>query len=238
MVLDEDGQVAHRAGRGGDPLGDLALDHEDGPLRPRRVPEQPVEDRARHVVGQVRDDVVRRREQRARSWSSASPSMRWSLPGAVGIGHGPRDLGGESRRGGRERVVELDRRHRRARGEQAAGQDAESRADLEDPPSRRRRGVGEDRVEDVDVGEEVLRQAVAGWRPASWSVRRTVSASRRGGRTTVGGRPPVGPVIAGRAAATASRRGRARPAPRPRSGGPRPRRSSPRCPCRGPAAAR
>ena len=37
VVLDEHGQVAHRAGRGGDPLGDLALDHEHEPVRPRRL---------------------------------------------------------------------------------------------------------------------------------------------------------------------------------------------------------
>ena len=65
--LDEHGQVAHRAGRGRDPLGDLALDHEHGPGRPGRRLEQPMEDRARDVVGQVRDDVVRRREQRRRA---------------------------------------------------------------------------------------------------------------------------------------------------------------------------
>ena len=63
VVLDEDRQVAHRAGRRGDPLGHLALDHEHGPVRARRLAEQPVEDRARHVVRQVGHDVVRRGEQ-------------------------------------------------------------------------------------------------------------------------------------------------------------------------------
>ena len=37
VVLDEDGEVAHLPGRRRDPLGDLALDHQHEPLRPRRL---------------------------------------------------------------------------------------------------------------------------------------------------------------------------------------------------------
>jgi hypothetical protein len=56
-------------------------------------------------------------------------------------------------------VIELDRRHGGAGGLEAAGQDAEARTDL--GSVGRRGGGGQDGVEDVDVGEEVLRQAVA-----------------------------------------------------------------------------
>ena len=63
VVLHEDRQVAHPAGRRGDPLGDLALDHQHEPLRPRRCAEQGVQDRAGDVVRQVGDDVVRRLDE-------------------------------------------------------------------------------------------------------------------------------------------------------------------------------
>ena len=63
VVLDEDRQVAHLPGRRRDPLGDLALDHQHEPVRPRRRAEQRVQDRARDVVRQVGDHVVRRRDE-------------------------------------------------------------------------------------------------------------------------------------------------------------------------------
>ena len=56
----------------------------------------------------------------------------------------------------REATVELDRGHFRPRSEKRAGQQAESRADLEDPPARSGVRFGKDRVEDVGVGQEVL----------------------------------------------------------------------------------
>ena len=46
------------------------------------------------------------------------------------------------------------------RGQERAGQQAEARADLEDPATGRRVGLREDRVEHVRIGQEVLRQAV------------------------------------------------------------------------------
>ena len=63
VELDEDGQVAHPARRGGDPLRDLGLDHQDEAVRARRAAEEPVQDRARDVVRQVRDDAVRARHE-------------------------------------------------------------------------------------------------------------------------------------------------------------------------------
>src|SRR5207247_7190045 len=63
---------------------------------------------------------------------------------------------------GGEAPVELDRRHPGSGVEETAGQEAETRADLEDARSRTGRGLGEDRLEDVGVGQEVLAQAVAG----------------------------------------------------------------------------
>ena len=58
VVLHEDRQVAHLPGRRGDPLGDLALDHQHHPPRPRRLAEERMQDRRRDVVRQVRDHVI------------------------------------------------------------------------------------------------------------------------------------------------------------------------------------
>src|SRR5207249_790217 len=63
VVLDEYRQVAHLAGAGRDPFGDLALDHQDEALRPRTFAEQGMQDRAGDVDGQVRNHLVRRRHQ-------------------------------------------------------------------------------------------------------------------------------------------------------------------------------
>ena len=63
VVLHEHGQVAHLPGRGGDPLRDLALDHQHEPARPRGGTQEGMQDRARDVVRQVGDDVVRRPDQ-------------------------------------------------------------------------------------------------------------------------------------------------------------------------------
>ena len=51
-------EAAPEPGRRRDPLRDLALDHEHRALRPRRRSQQRVQDRARDVIRQVRDDVV------------------------------------------------------------------------------------------------------------------------------------------------------------------------------------
>ena len=67
VVLDEDRQVAEPAGARRDPLGHLALDHQHEPARTGRLAEQPVEDRAGDVVGQVGDDVVRLGQQAGRA---------------------------------------------------------------------------------------------------------------------------------------------------------------------------
>ena len=85
VVLDEDRQVRHVAGRRRHAFGDLALEHQDQALRARRTGQQPVQDRARDVVRQVRDDVVRRRHEarrgpgrarRPRSAAGARPRPR------------------------------------------------------------------------------------------------------------------------------------------------------------------
>ena len=126
VVLHEDRQVAHLPGRRGDPLGDLALDHQDEPLRPRRRAEQRVQDRAGDVVRQVGDHVVGRldeprrgpgRARRPRSGAAAPRLERPVEPVAQERG---------------QPAVELDRGHRRPGREQAAGQEPEARPDLED----------------------------------------------------------------------------------------------------------
>ena len=67
-----------------------------------------------------------------------------------------------SRRKAARCAVELDGGDRGARRQQAGRQEAEARPDLEDAAARRRVGLGQDGVEDVRVGQEVLRQGVAG----------------------------------------------------------------------------
>ena len=125
-------------------------------------------------------------------------------------------------------AIELDGRDRGAGREQPAGQEAEPRADLQHPVPRHGVGLAQDALEHVDVGEEVLAQPVA--RPEARV------AERAGGRTGGSSRRSAG--LIGQAAATAVRRGRARPAPPLRAAGRLPRRSSPRCRCTGPVAER
>ena len=113
----------------------------------------------------------------ARSWSRMSPSTRTREPArsdATGSVADPSacaraaDLGIEPiAEPARQREVELHRGHPRAGGEQAFGQDAQSRPDLQDPLARLRLGGGEDLLEDGDVRQEVLRQGVAGPQPRS-----------------------------------------------------------------------
>ena len=62
----------------------------------------------------------------------------------------------------RQATIELHGRDRGTGIEQAARQEAQAGPDLQDVAAGRRRRLGQDPVEDVDVGEEVLRQAVAG----------------------------------------------------------------------------
>ena len=120
VVLDEDGQVAHAARRRGDPLGDLALDHQHAALGARRLAEQPVEDRAGDVVRQVGHDVVGRRDEAARSTGRGRPPRR-------GAARRPRARR-RRRRSAKPREaqapVELHRGHAGAGREEPAGQDA------------------------------------------------------------------------------------------------------------------
>jgi hypothetical protein len=62
----------------------------------------------------------------------------------------------------RQTTVELDRGDLGAGVEEASGQETEAGADLEDPPAWPRFRLGQDRVEDVGIGEKVLRQGVPG----------------------------------------------------------------------------
>ena len=66
---------------------------------------------------------------------------------------------------GGKAAIELDGGDRGARRQQAGRQEAEARPDLEDAAARRRVGLGQDGVEHVRVGQEVLRQGVAGADP-------------------------------------------------------------------------
>src|SRR5207253_10086604 len=62
----------------------------------------------------------------------------------------------------RQTAVELDGRHRGTAVQEAGREQPEPRADLEDPGAWLRVGFGEDRLEHVDVREEVLRHRMSG----------------------------------------------------------------------------
>ena len=125
----------------------------------------------------------------------------------------------------------------------AAGQEPEAGADLQHALARARLRLAQDPVEHVDVGEEVLRQrwrgAQAGLaeRPADGERVEPRARRRRDVRDALARADSAVTAqrIAGAAAAaTAARRGRGRPARRPRTAVRRPRRSSPRCRCTAP----
>ncbi len=84
---------------------------------------------------------------RVRSWSSASPSISRRVV----------DAGEPLAEEGRQPVVELDRGDDGPGVEQPGRQQPEARSDLEDAPPGGRVCLGEDRVEHVRVGQEVLR---------------------------------------------------------------------------------
>ncbi len=87
----------------------------------------------------------------------------------------------------------------RPRREEPPGQDAEPRADLEDPATRDRGGRGEDRLEDVHVGQEVLAEAALGVEP------RLPEGPPHGGRVEVDRGRRAHPVTRPAASASASR---------------------------------
>ena len=137
-----------------------------------------MEDRARDVVRQVRDDVVRRR-RRARSGPGRArrPRSSVSRPAAISVREVARARNAARPRSSSTAVTAAPASSR------PLGQDPEPGPDLEDPAARRRRRLGEDRLEDVGVGEEVLghrgRGGPAGRRPGASGGRR--AASTRGG---------------------------------------------------------
>ncbi len=165
VVLDEDREVAHGAGPRSHALGDLPLDHQDATVGAWLRAQQPVQDRARHVVRQVRDHVERRDDERRQvgvqdvrgNQPKRARRVRGRRAGPLGSG---RDRGLE-RRGEvlHHPAVELDRSHRGAGVQQAAGEDPQARPDLEDRPAGRCTRSVEDRLQHVDVHQEVLAEA-------------------------------------------------------------------------------
>ena len=138
-------------------LRDLALDHQRETPGSRAPPKEPVEDRARDVVRDVQATTSYGSGTR---WtdrgSSASPSTsRAGLPACSSAG--------ERLPAARQRVtqVQLHRGHLRGRREQPAGQEPETRPDLEDPAPGLGIRLGQDPLEDLHVREEVLGQVVA-----------------------------------------------------------------------------
>jgi hypothetical protein len=116
-----------------------------------------MEDGARDVVRQVGDDVVWRPDELrhrlvehvALDQAQATRGTRIGAPGLERPVEPASEALGEA-------AVELDRDDRCARIEEGTGQHTETGPDFEDHPGGRRRGLGNDPLEDVDVRQEVL----------------------------------------------------------------------------------
>ena len=93
-----------------------------------------------------------------RSWSSASPSTIRSAPASSSSGNVSRSSATSPRSSSTAVTCAPGR-------EQPAGEEPQPGPDLQHAPLRRRVGLAQDPLEHVDVGEEVLRQVVAGPQP-------------------------------------------------------------------------
>ena len=235
VVLDEHAEVRQPAGRGGDPLRDLALDHQHQPARARGSAEEPMKRRRGHVVREIGDHVVGRLDEVDEVLVEGVAAINRSRPSSSSPAKRPCNAD--------HPVVELDRGHPGARLEEPARQHAQPGPDLEHTLVGRRVGLREDAFEHVDIDQEVLRQPVPGSQPGLPQRppdRQGVEPRSRGRRDV---RDAAHAAVTSRrrrerAAATVSRRAPCPPAHRPRTARPRRRRSSRRCRYRAPAVGR
>ena len=188
-----------------------------------RLAQEPVEDRAGDVVRDVGDDVVGLGDevdevlvQRVALHDPQGACLQLRLERLPQDAHEP--------------PVQLHRGHLRARREQAAGEEPETRPDLED---RRARARDPPRAR---MRSRISTSARKFWERL-WRARRPASRSRRWTYRGSSRRSPVRPrSLIERGAATAARRGPGRRARPRRTAGRRLHRSSPRCRCTGPGA--
>ena len=139
----------------GEPLADLALDHRhpDGDLRERLDRAQ--DDRRRDAVGQVGDDLGRRRVERGEVELDGVGEVQ----GRVGV------RAERVAQGRLERAVDLDDVHVARPGGEVLGEHAEAAADLEHDVRGVELGRPADDAEQVRVDEEVLAELALGRMP-------------------------------------------------------------------------
>ncbi len=166
MILDEDGQVAHRAPPRGNPLRDLPLEHQDAAFGSWLGAQEPVQDRARDVIRQVRDDVEGRLDQPGQVRLEDVPGNEAERSGR-GRSRRARPVASSGDRGCERRGEVLDHPAVELHGgdggpcpEQGAGEDPQTGPDLEDRPANRRLRLLEDRLEHLDIDQEVLAEAL------------------------------------------------------------------------------
>jgi hypothetical protein len=148
---DRDGPVRVLSGDRDEAIRDLALDHHDGARDRGDVLEHRRHERHRDVVREVRDEHPR-----------AAVEERPPLePRRIGLNDPHvRPASGRLLERRHELAVELDRDDRTGGGGQRQRQRAEAGADLDDPILVSDRGIGDDRVGEVRVSEEVLRECL------------------------------------------------------------------------------
>ena len=153
------------AGHGGDTVGDLRLDHDDGRADGRHLLHELEDQRCRHLVGQVRDELVghRGRGNLAERGHGIGHVLGRD---AQGVAHEQRELLGiaGARRGEHllELVVGLERHHGRAGLQHRHRQGADAGAHLEhDVVGAKLRKVA-DLLDNRIVDQEVLSQAMLG----------------------------------------------------------------------------
>src|SRR5581483_116616 len=123
-------------------LGDLALNHHAPPLERRQPVEALDHHRRRDVVGQVRDELARRRLEVGQVDLECVADLEPEV----------RDLGQVRFK----RPIDLDRMHERDPFGQVPGEDAEPGTDLEDDVIGLELGEPADHSEDVLVDEKML----------------------------------------------------------------------------------
>ena len=207
------------------------LDEQDRSLRVVAATEEQVQQRAGDVVRDVRDQEIRlageqggrvdrARRRGAGSRSQASSSSRWRYP---------------MRCGSTSIAV-----NRATRGHQPPGQHAEPGPDLHHTVAGAKLGSGNDRVQCIRIGQEVLAEATSGTQ--ALLTQQAPELAGVGGRSASPSDQPLGCTQAA-ACQDRARDGMAsssgvRPARRRRSETPPPHRSWPRCRCTMPAAGR
>ncbi len=144
--------VGARAGPGGEALADLLLDHPDPAPHVVELLDRAQDGARRDAVGQVGDDLRRRRRQRAQ--------VELHRVGEVQRDVGERVDGVAQRR--LERAVELDDVDVRDARREVLREHAEAAADLEHDVVGLEPRLALDHAEDVGVDEEVLAEVALG----------------------------------------------------------------------------